>query len=170
MNIHNIPALKGDRINVIIETPLGSCFKYAYDPFADVMRVKHQLPHGYYFAFNFGFIPNTRAGDGDPLDVVLYSPEPCVSGTLIECRIVGALVVRQKQGRKIIRNDRIIAVPAGIKNYNQIRDIGDIDKHLLTQLKNFFVSYENYRGIAFNPTKWISYKQTLANIKQSLGE
>jgi inorganic pyrophosphatase len=65
----NIPAFEGDNINVIAETPLGSRFKYAYDPLLDVMKMKHLLPKGYFFAFNFGFIPNTQAEDGDPIYV-----------------------------------------------------------------------------------------------------
>ena len=70
MKIERIPAFIGNNVNVILETPLGSCYKHAYDPLMDVMKVKHQLPKRYAFAFNFGFIPNTKAGDGDPVDVL----------------------------------------------------------------------------------------------------
>ena len=70
MKIERIPAFIGNNVNVIIETPPGSCYKYAYDPLMDLMKVKHQLPKGYAFVFNFGFIPNTKAGDGDPVDVL----------------------------------------------------------------------------------------------------
>ena len=168
MRIENIPAFVGDHINVIIETPLGSCFKYSYDPVLDVMKVKHLLPAGYFFEFNSGFIPNTRAEDGDPIDVILYSPEHCISGSMIECRVIGALIATQKKDRKSARNDRIVAVPAGIKIYNSIRSIRDIDKNLLSQYKNFLVSYEKYRGIAFNAIKWVSSAQALTNIKRSV--
>jgi inorganic pyrophosphatase len=168
MNIDSIPAFRGSNINVIIETPLGSSFKYAYDPLLGVMRVKHQLPQGYYFAFNFGFIPNTKAEDGDPLDVIVYSNDYCVSGTLIECRVVGALVANQKKDGKVARNDRMIAVPAGIKSHDSIKNVTDIDKHLLDQYENFFVSYENYRGIAFKTIKWVSSSQAFTTIKKSL--
>jgi len=133
MKIERIPAFIGNNVNVILETPLGSCYKYAYDPLMDVMKVKHQLPKGYAFAFNFGFIPNTKAGDGDPVDVIVYSSEHCISGSLIECRIVGALVAKQKKDGNVARNDRVIAVPAGIKVHNLIRDARDIDKHVLDQ-------------------------------------
>ena len=87
MKLDNIPAFEGNNINVIIETPLGSRFKYGYDPLLDVMKVKHHLPKGYFFAFNFGFIPNTQAEDGDPLDVVVYTDDVCISGALFECRL-----------------------------------------------------------------------------------
>lgn len=133
MNVDSIPAFEAEHINAIIETPLGSCFKYAYDPLTDVMRVKHQLPKGYFFAFNFGFIPNTLAEGGDPLDVIVHSNEQCVSGTLIECRVVGALIAKQKENRKTIRNDRIVAVPAGIKIYEAIKNISDINKSVRGQ-------------------------------------
>jgi len=168
MNVDHIPAFQGKHINVIIETPLGSCFKYAYDPLTDVMIVKHQLPKGYFFAFNFGFIPNTLAEDGDPLDVIVYSDEHCLSGALIQCRVVGALNARQKKERKTIHNDRIIAVPAGIKVYDSIKKVGDIDKQVLAQYEHFFVSYENYRGVEFKAAKWIPPAQALSTIKKSL--
>jgi inorganic pyrophosphatase len=168
MKIEHIPAFAGDHVNVIIETPLGSCFKYAYDPLLDVMKVKHLLPKGYFFEFNSGFIPNTQAEDGDPIDVILYSNEQSTSGSLIECRIIGALIAKQKKERKSVRNDRVFAVPAEIKIYDSIRSVRDIDKHLLSQYENFVVSYEKYRGIAFNTVKWISSAQAIRNIKKSV--
>ena len=168
MKFENIPAFEGNHVNVIVETPLGSRFKYAYDPAMDVMRIRHEVPNGYFFAFNFGFIPNTQAEDGDPLDVIIYSSEGCVSGALVECRVAGALLASQKEKGKTIRNDRIIAVPAGIKNYDAIKNIRDINKRILSQLENFFVSYENYRGIPFKTLKWISSTRAIATIKNSL--
>ena len=168
MKVDDIPAFNGNYINVIIETPLGSCFKYAYDPLMNVMKVKHQLPKGYFFAFNFGFIPNTVAEDRDPLDVVLYSDEYCLSGSLIECRVIGALMASQKKGRETVRNDRILAVPAGMPNYESIRKVSDIDRRILDQYENFFVSYENYRGVKFKMVKWISSVQAISIIKKSV--
>ena len=168
MRFANIAAFEGNHINVIVETPLGSRIKYAYDPTMEVMKMKHQLPYGYFFAFNFGFIPNTQAEDGDPIDVVIYSDEPCISGALIECRVAGALLAKQKENGKTVRNDRIIAVPAGVKIYDSIKNIQDIDRLVRTQLENFFVSYENYRGILFKTIKWISSTQAMAATKNSL--
>lgn len=168
MKVESIPAFRGRQINVVVETPLGSCFKYAYDPLMDVMRVKHQLPKGFFFAFNFGFIPNTRAEDGDPLDVIVYSDEHCISGALIECRVIGALISVQKKEGKTIRNDRIIGVPADIEVYNLIRKVADIDRRILAQYENFFMSYENYRGVAFKTVKWTSSVQAISTITKSL--
>lgn len=168
MKIENIPAFEGDHINVIIETPLGSCFKYAYDPVTEVMKVRHQLPIGYFFKFNSGFIPNTCAEDGDPIDVILYSTERCTSGSMVECRVIGALMAKQKKEGKLVRNDRVFAVPSGIKIYDAIRTIGDIDKRILTQYQNFLVSYEKYRGIAFDVIKWISSAQAFMSIRRSV--
>jgi inorganic pyrophosphatase len=170
VKLDNIPAFEGNNINVIVETPLGSRFKYAYNPLLDVMEVKHQLPKGYFFAFNFGFIPNTQAEDGDPLDVVIYSDEVCISGTLMECRVVGALLASQKRNGKTIRNDRIIAVPVEAKIYDSIKNVRDIDRRVLSQLENFFVSYENYRGIPFKAIKWISWTQALSIVRNSMRE
>jgi len=170
MRVDNIPVFDGKNINVIIETPIGSCFKYGYDPVMDVIKVKHQLPKGYFFAFNFGFIPNTLAEDGDPLDVIVYSDEPCVSGTLIECRVVGALIVKQKKDGRTVHNDRIIAVPAGLKIYDSIKNVGDVGKRVLSEYENFFVAYENYRGVSFKAVRWISSARAVTAIKKSVRE
>jgi inorganic pyrophosphatase len=89
VKVTSISPFEGDHINAIVETPLGSGIKYAYDPRMDVMTMKHQLLFGYFFAFNFGFIPNTQAEDGEPVDVVIYSNEACISRALIECRVAG---------------------------------------------------------------------------------
>jgi len=168
MKLESIPAFRGKHVNVVVETPLGSSLKYAYDPLMDVMMVKHQLPKGYFFAFNFGFIPNTRAEDGDPLDVIVYSSEHSLSGSLMECRVIGALIANQKEDGKTLRNDRIIVVPAGVKIYNSIKNARDIDQRVLKQYENFFESYENYRGVSFKAIKWISSEQALTSIKKSL--
>jgi inorganic pyrophosphatase len=59
-------------LNVIIETPKGSRFKYVYTPKSGLFRVKRALPPGMVFPFNYGFIPSTRGADGDPLDIIIH--------------------------------------------------------------------------------------------------
>ena len=85
-------------------------------------------------------------------------------------QVAGALLASQKENGKTIRNDRIIAVPAGVKIYDSIKNVRDIDRRVLSQLENFFVSYENYRGIPFKTIKWISSTQALSTVRNSLRE
>src|SRR5258708_20464997 len=76
----------GDLIQVIIETPKGSRNKYAFDPEQKVFELKKVLPAGMAFPYDFGFIPSTRAEDGDPTDVLVLMDEPAFPGCLLKCR------------------------------------------------------------------------------------
>jgi len=99
--------------NVIIETPKGSNVKYALDEKTGFLTVKKALPEGMVFPFNFGMIPRTVADDGDPIDVLVFNEEPLVAGCLLHVKPVGVIKAKQSDGKKTVRNDRIIgqAVP-----------------------------------------------------------
>jgi inorganic pyrophosphatase len=146
MKIESIPVFNNKALNVIVETPSGSHYKYAYDPEKELMKIKYELPVGYYFPVNFGFVPQTLAEDGDPLDALVFSDESLVSGCLIETRIIGVLKARQNKDGRIVRNDRILVVPTGL-SFDQIKTLNDINKSILGQLENFFISYNKYRKV-----------------------
>jgi inorganic pyrophosphatase len=85
-------------LQVIIETPKGSRNKYAFDPEQEIFALKKVLPAGMAFPYDFGFIPSTLGGDGDPLDVLVLMDEPAFPGCLLKCRIIG--VIEGEQGDK----------------------------------------------------------------------
>jgi inorganic pyrophosphatase len=101
---------KPERQLVIIETPRGSRNKYKYNTETCRMKFSKVLPEGMMFPYDFGFIPDTKADDGDPLDVLVLSDEPMFPGCEVECRIVGVLRANQRANGKEKRNDRFIAV------------------------------------------------------------
>ncbi len=142
-------AHKPELINVIIETPRGSRNKFAYDEKLGVMRLKKVLPAGMDFPYDFGFVPSTKAQDGDPLDVLVLMDEPAVPGTLIRCRPVGIIEGRQKEKGKKERNDRVLAVCELSLQYAHVRSIGDLDKKLLKSLEDFFVNYHELESVDF---------------------
>src|ERR1700674_291286 len=78
-------------IQVIIETPKGSRNKYAFDPEQKVFQLKKVLPAGMAFPYDFGFIPRTKGGDGDPVDVLVLMDEPAFPGVVVKCRLVGII-------------------------------------------------------------------------------
>src|SRR6202051_4738931 len=100
----------GDLIQVIIETPKGSRNKYAFDPEQKVFQLKKVLPAGMAFPYDFGFVPSTRAEDGDPVDVLVLMDEPAAVGCLLTCRIIGIIEGEQGKKKNPERNDRIIAI------------------------------------------------------------
>src|SRR4051812_5075636 len=85
-------------VNVVVETPRGSVHKLSYDDERDVFVLKKSLPLGMSFPFDFGFVPGTKAGDGDPLDVLLLLDGATPPGVLVASRLVGAIEAEQKGG------------------------------------------------------------------------
>ena len=105
-----LDAEDGTTIHVIIETPKGSRNKYAFDAERKVFQLKRVLPVGMAFPYDFGFIPSTRAEDGDPVDVLVLMDEPAFPGCLLECRVIGVIEGEQGKKKQKERNDRIVAV------------------------------------------------------------
>ncbi len=83
MNLSKIPPFEKDFINVIVETPRGSVYKYDFDPEYEVFRLNKAMPMGMIFPFDFGFIPATKGEDGDPLDVLVLMDDPSIQGALV---------------------------------------------------------------------------------------
>ncbi len=82
-------------LNVIIETPKGSRNKFKFDEKLGIFTLKHVLPLGAVFPFDFGFIPSTRGEDSDPLDVLVLMDEPAFAGCLVPARLLGVIEAEQ---------------------------------------------------------------------------
>lgn len=129
-------------INVIIETPKGCGNKYAFDPETQLFKLSKILPEGLHFPLHFGFIPGTKGDDGDPLDVMVLMDEPSYPGNLVECKVLGVIEAEQtEKDGKSMRNDRLIAAAAESHRYGEFKTIKDLDKYLLKEIINFFVTY-----------------------------
>jgi inorganic pyrophosphatase len=152
MNLINLPPLlKGDLVCVVIETPKGSRNKLAYDSESKAFGLKKTLPEGMVFPFDFGFIPSTLGGDGDPIDAMVLLPESLPPGTLVPCRILGVIEARQSKskGGKGIRNDRYLAVSDAACEYRNLPEPEDFPAGMLEQLAKFFVNYNELEGSKF---------------------
>src|ERR1700758_1463959 len=110
-----------NRIQVIIETPKGSRNKFAFDPDQEVFVLKKVLPAGMTFPYDFGFIPSTKAEDGDHTDVLVLMDEPAFPGCLLKCRVVGVIEGQQGKKKDKARNDRIIAIENDNHSYNHVK-------------------------------------------------
>ncbi len=98
-------------LNVIIDTPKGSRNKYEFDEKLGLFKLSGVLAAGHVFPYDFGFIPNTEGGDGDPLDVLVLMDEPAFAGCLIEARLIGVIEAKQTERDVTVeRNDRLIGV------------------------------------------------------------
>ncbi len=87
-------------LNVIIDTPKGSRNKYSWDEKLELFSLSGVLPAGAVFPYDFGFIPNTLGGDGDPLDVLVVMDEPAFVGCLVACCLLGVIEAKQTEKGK----------------------------------------------------------------------
>jgi inorganic pyrophosphatase len=162
-----MPAKK-NTVDIIIETPKGCRNKYAYDEELKKFRLKKILPVGAVFPFDFGFIPGTKGEDGDPLDVLVIMDEPAYPGCVIECRILGALKAKQtEKDKKKEENDRLIAVSTVSTSYSEVQSLKDINENILSQIEEFFISYNKQAGKKFEPHGWANVKEAVQLIEQA---
>ena len=149
------PRDKDDKqlFQVVIETPKGSRNKYAFDPDHRVFELKKVLPAGMAFPYDFGFLPSTKGGDGDPLDVLVLMDEPAFPGCVLKCRVIGVIEGEQGNKKKKERNDRIIAIERQNHSWADIKQIRDLGGEFCRELEEFFTNYhdlsdEKFRVIA----------------------
>jgi inorganic pyrophosphatase len=173
MAVKNLESLKvfndeGD-LNVIIETPKGSRNKYNYDEETGLFRLGGVLPAGASFPFDFGFVPSTLGGDGDPLDVLVLMDEPAFPGCLVHVRLVGAVEAEQtERGGETTRNDRLIGVAAESRLQRHVRALGSLSPDLLEEIEHFFISYNQIKGKEFNPLGRIGPQKALGLVEDGV--
>jgi len=136
-------------VNVVVETPANTRSKYKYDESLGLFRLYKMLPLGAAFPFDFGFIPGTRAEDGDPVDALVLTDEPTFTGCVIPVRVLGVLEAEQTEKGDTIRNDRLIATPETPKIRPTARSLGDLPEKMLAQIEHFFVAYNQAEGREF---------------------
>src|SRR5277367_5231236 len=137
---------KDDLLQVIVETPAASRNKFAFDSEQGIFALKKVLPAGMVFPYDFGFVPQTIAPDGDPLDVLLLMDEPAFPGCAVHARLIGVIEGEQLDGKKRIRNDRLVAVAEVSHMYANIRNLKDLPTKWLDEVQDFFVNYHGLEG------------------------
>ena len=128
-------------IDMIVEIPYNSFIKYEYDKKIDKMRCDRILHTAMTYPGNYGYIPQTLAGDGDPLDILLVSDYQIFPGTVINVKIIGILFTTDEKGE----DNKIIAVPSFNidPNFDNIKTIKDLPKRSLSKIKHFFQHYKD---------------------------
>jgi inorganic pyrophosphatase len=141
-------SLAAKHVATIVESARGSRIKYKYDEGTRRFTLSKILPEGMVFPYDFGFFPDTKSPDGDPLDVLILNDEPTFPGCEIDCRIIGVIQAMQTERGERKRNDRLIAANASIQ-FAELKEISDLPSALLKQLLEFFVNYQKARDIGF---------------------
>jgi inorganic pyrophosphatase len=141
-------------VNVIIEIPMNSpAVKYEVDKTSGAMYLDRMLKTAMHYPCNYGYIPHTLCGDGDPVDVMVVMPVPVQTGCVVTCRPVGLLRMEDESGE----DAKILAVPTedvtGL--YRDVKRVEDVDILLRMQISHFFDHYKDLEtGKWVNITGW----------------
>ena len=147
---HDVP----NDINVVIEIPMnGEAVKYEVDKDSGLIFVDRVLNTSMRYPCNYGFVPHTLCGDGDPVDVLVIMPTPLLPGSVVKCRPIGVLKMTDEAGE----DAKIVAVPVGkVTNlYHGIESVRDIPNFITDQISHFFEHYKDLeKGKWVKVTGW----------------
>lgn len=138
-----------DDFNVIIEIPMNADpIKYEVDKETGAMFVDRFMSTAMHYPCNYGYIPHTLSRDGDPVDVLVLSPVPLISGVVVRCRPIGMLKLKDEKGV----DEKVLAVPVDklCSLYRKIGSLRDLPELVLSQIAHFF---EHYKDL--EPGKWV---------------
>ena len=142
----------GDRapalVTVVIEIPRGATNKYEYDEASDEIRLDRVLHAPVFYPTEYGFLPQTRAADGDHLDVMVLISQPTFPGCILEARPIGLLDMEDEAGD----DWKVLAVAASDPMYHNVRMVEDLPEHFKREVQQFFESYKVLEG------KWASVR------------
>ncbi len=164
------PFRKGeeDIINAVIETPMGSRNKFKYDEKLGCYSLSAVLPQGMMFPHAFGFIPQTRAEDGDPEDVLVILDEPVFPGCIVPSRLLGVIEAEQTEDGQTERNDRLIAISAATREMSDVSSLRDLNETVMKEIEQFFITYNKERGKKFKVLGRKGPQQAMKLLKKSL--
>ena len=137
-------------INAVIEIPKGSSNKYEYDKDYNVFRLDRTLYSPVHYPGAYGFIPQTHAEDGDPLDVVVIVENATFTGCLIEVRPLGVLIMRDDMGL----DHKILAVPVNDPRMREVHGLQHLPSHYLAEVDYFFNIYKDLEGKKSDTYGW----------------
>ena len=168
INLPNQLDVKTCQCKAIIEMPKGFRNKFDYDPDSNLFMLGGLLPEGMMFPFDFGFIPSTLGEDGDPLDIMVLMDAPAHVGCLIDVRIIGIISAKQTEDGQTERNDRLLGVAIHSYDHEDLESMDDVSKTLLSQVEEFFVSYNKQRGKKFKITGTGGPKRAIKFLKAGI--
>ncbi len=153
-----------DSVNVVIEIPRGSQNKYEYDHENHTIKLDRHLIVSMGYPAEYGFIPDTLGGDGDPLDALVLTEYPTFPGCLIESKILGMCLMTDENGE----DAKLLMVPTYDPNWKSATDIGDVSKAVLDRISHFFTVYKDLdEGKWMKVERWVGRAEAEAELAAS---
>lgn len=126
-------------VEAFIEIPTGSQNKYEFDKERNVFVLDRVLYSPMFYPAEYGYLENTLALDGDPLDILVLSTFPTFPGCVIESRVVGVLVMSDDKGQ----DEKLLAVPVNDPRWNHVQSLNDVPEHIRKEISHFFQVYKD---------------------------
>ncbi len=150
-------------VDAVVEIPKLSRNKYEYDKESEVFRLDRVLHSPLHYPVDYGFIPQTYEGDGDPVDIMIFGDEPSFQGSVLKVRPIGLLRMLDEG----CPDDKILAVPVGNPRFNEVRKLKNMPVHLMKEL-HFFSIYKELEGKETKVLEWRSAGEAREVIKRAM--
>ena len=167
-NFLKLPSFTEDGdVQVVIETPRGSRAKFAWDPQFQTFSLSKSLLTGLTYPHDWGFVPSTKADDGDPLDIMVIHDAATFPGLVVSCRVIGVLQIEQKSKKKTERNYRLFAVPRRSHSEQSLNDVDELTKPIREEIEKFFIATDELEDKKLNIIGWKGPKSAIRTIKRA---
>jgi inorganic pyrophosphatase len=168
-SLSNLPTYTTDgAIHAVVEAPKGSGVKLKFEEELGAFTVTRALPLGLTYPFDWGFVPSTKAPDGDPLDVLILHDAQTYPGVVLPCQPLGVVeMVQDDEGGKRQRNDRVIVMPAWHDRLGEFERVSDLPKSLCKEIEQFFLSTTFFTPKNSEVLGWKGAKKAAAIVKKT---
>lgn len=139
-----------DVVNVIVEIPKGRRSKFELDKVTGLLKLDRYLYSSLHYPGDYGFVPQTLAEDGDPLDIIVMVNEPTFSGCLIEARPIGLFKMKDKG----FNDFKVLAVPNSDPIFAEFHDLWRVPPHFLREVEHFFATYKQLEAATVTTQGW----------------
>lgn len=158
------PCVRDNCVTALIEIPRGSKNKYEWDEDLGGVALSRVLYQSVAYPAEYGFIPGTKAEDGDALDVVVLIDQPTFPGCYMRVRPIGILRLRQEGER----DDKVLCVPVADPLYSHTHDIDDVPPHRLVEIRHFFATYTELEGREVEVGEWENAAAAMQEIQECI--
>ena len=151
-------------VNAIVEIPKGQRNKFEVDKKTGLIRLDRYLFSSSHYPGDYGFIPQTLAEDGDPLDILVMVNDPTFSGCLIEARVIGLFRMKDRG----VNDFKVLGVPNTDPLFAEYQNLRDAPSHFLREVEHFFATYKQLEGITIETMGWATAQDAIAEVKASI--
>ncbi|HVS28805.1 MAG TPA: inorganic diphosphatase [Solirubrobacteraceae bacterium] len=155
-----MPSATPENLHCLVEIPKGSRNKYEWDPELQQIKLDRFLFSSVVYPTDYGFIPQTLAQDGDPLDAMVVVSEPTFPGCMIPVKAIALFRMTDDKGQ----DDKVLCVPRQDPNWNELETLEDLPHQLRDEISHFFSIYKQPEGKEVTVQGWMSREEAFAEI------